>query len=65
MIGHFETKLFAPSSITYHAGIGDEDQFQVLTAGQEKFEQTPNSSAQEVFFGQSAEGAKKYIVDSK
>ena len=44
-----QTHLFAPSSVTHNAGIGDKNQFQVLTAGQEKFEQTPNSSAQEVF----------------
>jgi hypothetical protein len=44
-----QAHLFAPSSVTHNAGIGDKNQFQVLTAGQEKFEQTPNSSAQEVF----------------
>ena len=43
------SQLFAPSSITHHAGIGDENQLQVLTAGQQKLEQAPNSSAQEVF----------------
>ena len=44
-----QAHLFAPSSVTHNAGIGDKNQFQVLTAGQEKFEQTPNSSEQEVF----------------
>ena len=41
---------FPPRSITHHTSIGDENQFQVFTAGQEKFEETPNSSAQEVSF---------------
>ena len=56
---HFQSalfeSLFAPSSITYHAGIGDENQLQVLPAGQQKFEQTPNSLARKSrFFGESA-----------
>ena len=30
--------LFAPSSITYHTSVGDENQLQVFPAGQEIFE---------------------------
>jgi hypothetical protein len=36
--GKVETTLFAPSSITYHASVGDKNQLQVLPAGQEIFE---------------------------